>query len=187
MSEGRPVENTKPADAVGRVLETLARAAAVAGGLVLTAAMIVTVVSVIGRAFANVAIGIPGLGWVGPIPGDYEIVELAAAIGVGAFLPICQMRAGHVLVDLFFANSGRRALSAFSAIANLLFAVVGGVIVWRLWLGALSKFQYQESTMILQVNLGWGYLALAISFALASLCAAYLLVRDTATAVKAQA
>jgi TRAP-type C4-dicarboxylate transport system permease small subunit len=180
MSEGLPVRDEMPADAVGRVLEMLARASAIFGGLVLTAAMVMTVLSVIGRALLNVAGGIPGFGWMGPVPGDYEIVELAAAVGVAAFLPICQMRGGHVLVDMFFAGSGPRVLSGFSALGNLLFAVAGGVIVWRLYLGTISKFQYQESSMVLQIPVGWGYLGLTVFFALAVLCAIYLFVRNVA-------
>jgi TRAP-type C4-dicarboxylate transport system permease small subunit len=177
MGEVRPTNSTAAGDAVERLLEVLARAAAIFGGVVLTAAMIATVISVIGRALVPVLGNVPGFGWMGPIPGDYEIVEIAAAIAVAAFLPICQLRGGHVLVDLFFARSSRRALAGFAAFGHLLFAAVGGVITWRLYLAMLSKFQYQESSMILQINLGWGYLALAVFFGLASICAAYLFVR----------
>ncbi len=186
MSEPVPADGAAPADPAGRALELLARAAAVLGGTVLSAAMIVTVVSVIGRALARTASGIPGLGWVGPVPGDYELVEMAAAVGVAAFLPICQMRGGHVIVDLFFARSGPRARRGFSAMANLLFAIAGAVIVWRLYLGTLSKFQYQESTMVLQINVGWGYLGLTVFFALAVICAAYLFIRDVVAIARHQ-
>jgi TRAP-type C4-dicarboxylate transport system permease small subunit len=185
MSEGLPVRDDMPADATGRVLELLARASAIFGGLVLTAAMLMTVLSVIGRALVNVVGGVPGFGWMGPVPGDYEIVELAAAVGVAAFLPMCQMRGGHVLVDMFFARSGPRALSGFSALSNLLFVIAGGVIVWRLYLGTISKFQYQESSMVLQIPVGWGYLGLTIFFAIAVLCAIYLLIRDVGAMMQA--
>lgn len=178
MREGLPRDAAVPRDAIGRVLEALARASAVFGGVVLTGAMIVTVISVIGRALVNVLGNVPGFGWMGPVPGDYEIVEMAAAIGVAAFLPICQMRAGHVLVDMFFARSGPRVLHGFSALGNFLFAAAGAVIVWRLYLGTISKFQYQESSMVLQIAVGWGYLGLTVFFALAVLCAIYLFVRD---------
>jgi hypothetical protein len=50
----------------------------------------------------------------------------------------------------------------------------------------LSKFQYQESSMILQINLGWGYLALAIFFGLASICAVYLFIRQTGDMLKSR-
>jgi hypothetical protein len=125
MSEGRPTNPDGAADPIGRMLESLARASAVFGGLVLTAAMVATVVSVIGRALVGVLGNVPGFGWMGPIPGDYEIVEIGAAMAVAAFLPICQLRGGHVIVDLFFAKSGRRALAGFAAFGNLLFAAVG--------------------------------------------------------------
>jgi len=182
MGAGAPLAT----DPAGRVLEIAARAAAVFGGLVLTFAMLVTVVSVIGRTLLPLGGFVPGLGWLGPVPGDYEIVEIGAAVAVAAFLPICQLRGGHVIVDLFFSGAGPRALAFFSLIGNLLFAVVGAIITWRLYLGALSKFQYQESSMILGIGIGWGYLALTLFFALAVLCAAYLTVRDLLTILNAR-
>jgi hypothetical protein len=187
MSEGAPREAIAPTDPVGRTLEFVARACAIFGGLVLTFAMLATVVSIAGRVLVNVIGGLPGFGWVGPIPGDYEIVEIGAAVAVAAFLPICQMRGGHVLVDLLFAKSGPAALAAFSILGNLLFAIVGGIIAWRLYLGAMAKFQYQESSMILGLQIGWGYLALAIFFAIAVLCAVYLVLRDLPLLTRARA
>jgi TRAP-type mannitol/chloroaromatic compound transport system permease small subunit len=180
MKEATDAGSTPARDAVGAAIEIAARAAAVFGGLVLTLAMLVTVVSIIGRMLLQIGNLIPGLGWLGPVPGDYEIVEMGAAIAVAASLPMCQLRGGHVIVDLFFSGSGPRALAFFSFLGNLLFAIVGAVIVWRLYLGAMSKFQYHESTMILGIEVGWGYLALSVFFGLAVLCAAYLAIRDLA-------
>ena len=50
---------------------TLARIMALAGGLVLTALIIVTVISVTGRAFVFAGLG--------PIPGDFELMEAGTA------------------------------------------------------------------------------------------------------------
>jgi hypothetical protein len=187
MSEGAPRGAIVPTDPVGRALEFVARACAIFGGLVLTFAMLATVVSIAGRVLVNVVGGLPGFGWVGPIPGDYEIVEIGAAVAVGAFLPICQMRGGHVLVDLLFSGAPPSTLAIFSILGNFLFAVVGGIIAWRLYLGALAKFQYQESSMILGMQIGWGYLALAVFFAVATICAIYLVVRELPVLVRARA
>jgi TRAP-type mannitol/chloroaromatic compound transport system permease small subunit len=186
MKEAGGAGDAHATDPVGVALEIGARAAAVFGGLVLTFAMLVTVVSIIGRALLQVGNFVPGLGWLGPVPGDYEIVEMGAAVAVAAFLPICQLRGGHVIVDLLFSDADPRALASFALLGNLLFAIVGAVIAWRLYLGAMSKFQYNESSMILGIGIGWGYLGLTVFFALAVLCAAYLVVRDLQAILRAR-
>ena len=63
-------------DPVGRVLARLARIFVIIGGICLTAAGLLTVVSVMGRYFIN-----------SPIPGDFELVEMACAVAVFSFLP----------------------------------------------------------------------------------------------------
>lgn len=186
MREAGVTGTSEITDPVGRLLEGLARLSAVIGGLVLTFAMVVTVISIFGRALVQLGHIVPWLGWLGPVPGDFEIVEIGAAVAVAAFLPICQLRSGHVIVDLLFSKSSERTLAVFSLVGNLLFAIVGAAITWRLYLGALSKFRYQESSMILQIQLGWGYLALTIFFALAVACACYLVTRQFQTIVKAK-
>ena len=74
-------------DPMGRVLTRLARIFVIIGGICLTAAGLLTVVSVMGRYFIN-----------SPIPGDFELVEMACAVAVFSFLPYCQLRKGNVLV-----------------------------------------------------------------------------------------
>ncbi len=53
-------------DPMGRVLTRLARIFVIIGGICLTVAGLLTVVSVMGRYFIN-----------SPIPGDFELVEMA--------------------------------------------------------------------------------------------------------------
>ena len=54
-----------------------------------------TVVSIVGRASLTWA-------WVlGPVPGDFELVEVGTGFAVFAFLPWCQLKRGHATVDLF--------------------------------------------------------------------------------------
>ncbi len=37
----------------------------------------------------------------GGVAGDFEIVQMLTALGVFAFLPLCQLRRGHIFVDTF--------------------------------------------------------------------------------------
>ncbi|MEM6311833.1 MAG: hypothetical protein AAF754_17515, partial [Pseudomonadota bacterium] len=77
-----------------RLMDRLARVLAYLGGIVLTAIAIMTVISTIGRAFVGLQIGL------GPIPGDFELVEAGTAVAIFCFMGWCQLNQGHVTVDV---------------------------------------------------------------------------------------
>ena len=92
-----------------------ARLMAICGGLVLTVLIVLICISVIGRSLNGLLHGwigalVPGVSaWaldlgVGPINGDFELVEAGVAFAIFAFLPLCQISAGHASVDIFTAK-----------------------------------------------------------------------------------
>ncbi|MEK9732870.1 MAG: TRAP transporter small permease [Paracoccaceae bacterium] len=99
------------------------------GGAVLTALAFMTVLSTIGRAFVGLQIGL------GPIPGDFELVEAGTAVSVFCFMSWCQLNQGHVTVDIFTNQFGQRANALLILIGNSLIFIVAFVIAWRLWMG----------------------------------------------------
>jgi TRAP-type C4-dicarboxylate transport system permease small subunit len=149
---------------VGFWIGWLARLLAILGGLVLIAIVALTVLSVSGRALLQFGLG--------PIPGDFELVEAGSAFAVFSFLAWAQFRRGHVTVDLFVQRLGPRGLAALSLIANVLMTVAALVIAWRLGLGLQDKKLYQETTFILRLPVWWSYAASLVgawAFALVSL------------------
>jgi TRAP-type C4-dicarboxylate transport system permease small subunit len=118
----------------GRVLNALCRLLALGGGLVLVAAALVTVASVIGRFFLFAGLG--------PVRGDFELVEVSCAIAIFAFLPWCQLNRGHVTVDVLVDRMPARMKAAFGLLGDLAIAIVSGLILWRLYLGFGEKFPY---------------------------------------------
>jgi TRAP-type C4-dicarboxylate transport system permease small subunit len=127
----------------------LARWTAIVGGLVLVALVLMVVASVAGRAMI-------GLG-LGPVPGDFELVEVGVGIAIFFFLPWCYLRGGHATVDLLYMhmpNGFRKAVDIFSDLAMLL---VWLVLTWKLWEGMVEKKQYMETTFILQMPIWWAY------------------------------
>jgi TRAP-type C4-dicarboxylate transport system permease small subunit len=144
-----------PADPVGVVLFGLCRALALAGGLVLIAMTLMSLVSIVGRAvFAH------------PLPGDYELVQLGCAVSVAAFLPFCQMRGGHVLVDFFTANARFAVRAALDALGAVLLGIAATVITWRLAVGASSLQEANDQTTILAIPTWWAVALMVPSFAL---------------------
>jgi TRAP-type C4-dicarboxylate transport system permease small subunit len=145
----------------------LAKALAIAGGLVLIAITIITVVSITGRAFL----------WAGlrPIPGDFELVEVGVGFAVFAFLPWCQLRRAHATVDVFTAFFPERVNRVIDFLAELLMTVVIVVIAWRLWYGLQDKIRFRETTFILQFPVWWGFALAMVAAAIAVVVSIYML------------
>lgn len=134
------------------LLYRAARGFAVFGGFALVAAMLVTVASVV----MNDAFG-------KPILGDTEIVELLMGVAVTAFMPWCQMRGANVIVDFFTAKAPQRVRDTLDACAHVLFALVVGVLTWRLLEGTLSQYERERVSMFLKLPQWWGYAAASVA------------------------
>jgi TRAP-type C4-dicarboxylate transport system permease small subunit len=127
----------------------LAQGCALAGGVVLSTLILMTCLSIIGRAFSSFGFG--------PVPGDFELVEAGIALAVFCFLPWCQLHGGHATVDLFTSGlsaSKNRVLLAFWEVVA---ALVMALLAWRLLIGALAKAKNGETTLLLQFPLWWAF------------------------------
>ncbi|WBU64204.1 TRAP transporter small permease [Paracoccus aerodenitrificans] len=121
-------------------LLTICRWVATFGGLVLMAVMLMTVASVTRR-------GVFGA----PIPGDYEIVEMASAVVIACFLPWCQATGGNVLVDFFTMKAGPRVNHMLEAFGDLIYLLIGALLLWRMWFGVSEFRGYGEQSMVLGI------------------------------------
>ena len=120
--------------ATGRVLTRLARGLAYFGGVILAGIALMTVASITGRALVWAGLG--------PITGDFELVEAGCAVAVFAFLPWCQLNRGHVTVDIFVQNLPSRVFAILGFIGDILVALAAIVIGWRFYLGFGEKYPY---------------------------------------------
>ncbi len=161
MSEPH-VLRRRPASRVGRVLLGATRALALAGGLVLVAMTLMSLASVAGRAL-----------FTQPIPGDYELIQVGCAVAVAAFLPFCQMRGGHVLVDFFTVNVRPGIRAALDTLGGLLVGIAGAVFTWRLTVGAIGLRLANDQTTILELPTWYPVALMVPSFALFSLAGFY--------------
>lgn len=134
-------------DRIGMVLNALSRWLAYFGGTVLTAIALMTVVSIIGRALTGFGLG--------PIKGDFELVEIGSAVAIFSFLPWCQLNQGHVTVDILAGRFSSRIQQLLQVIGNLTIAMIAIVITWRLWKGMGERVTWFEQS--LRDTLGFGY------------------------------
>ena len=133
---------------IGAMLDRASRIAALVGGFLLAGVMSMTVISVVGRYLFSA-----------PIPGDYEITELACAVAVFAFLPWCHASNGNIVVEFFTRAMSTRRKALLDAMHNVLFTLVALLISWRLFVGGMQKFIDGETTLFLGIPLYWAYFA----------------------------
>ena len=131
---------------IGARLEQLARLVAIAGGALLAGVVLMTVISVLGRYLFNA-----------PIPGDYELTELACGIAVFAFFPYCHARNGNIVVEFFTGGLPARHRTALDTLHNVVFTLVVGLITWRLFVGGMHKLEDGETTLFLGIPIHWAY------------------------------
>jgi hypothetical protein len=158
---------------------------AILGGLVLTLLIVLVCVSVFGRTMNGFLHGTgaeiaPGLAqWlldmgVGPINGDFELVEAGIAFSIFAFLPLCHLSGGHATVDIFTSKLPDRANRFLKMVIEAVFAAVLVMIALRLYAGMMSKLSYGETTFLLQFPIWWAYATSLFGAIVAAIVSVYI-------------
>ena len=167
------------------LVDRLARLFALLGGAVLTALIAMVCASIVGRTLNGLLHAdalqttVPGLAnWllglgIGPILGDFEIVEAGMAFAIFAFLPICQWRGAHASVDIFTAALPRGVNRSLRLLTEIVFAAVLVLLAWYLTLGGLSKLRSGQTTLLLEFPVWWSYAASIVALWVAALVGVY--------------
>jgi len=148
------------------VISRLAGLLALAGGAVLLATATLTTASVLRRWLTSQ-----------PIAGDFELAALGAGIAVAGFLALGTLRGANILVDTFTTWLPAPVTRAVDAFWTLVWALVAGVLAWRLTLGALETRANGTNTMVLAIPTWWAILLCAAGFAATALAALRVAVR----------
>lgn len=169
-----------------RFMDRLARLFALLGGIVLSTLIVMTCLSIIGRSMnamlhSDLLQGaVPGLAsallatGVGPINGDFELVEAGMAFTIFAFLPLCQLRGAHASVDIFTQMLPIGFNRILRALIEAIFAAVLVIIAWELSQGMLSKQRSGQTTFLLAFPLWWAYALSLTGAVVAAVVAVYL-------------
>jgi TRAP-type C4-dicarboxylate transport system permease small subunit len=134
------------------------------GALVLGVLAVVSVASIAGRAMIPLGLG--------PVPGDFELVEAGTALAVFCFLPWCHLQGGHAVVDLLWSAYPPAMRRVLGVLTDTLMLVVWVVLTWRMGVAMLEYRANAETTFILQMPVWWGYAASMVPAVLG--CFAYL-------------
>jgi len=134
------------------LVERLSGAIAVLGGVLSLSVALLVVASVLGRWLFRA-----------PINGDFEMVQMATAIAVFAFLPYCQAHRGNIVVDTFTSRLPARINALIDGFWDLVYAGMMGLLTACLATGTVEHYRSGQTTMLLQLAV-WP--AIAVSAAL---------------------
>ena len=162
---------------ISRAIALLARILAVLGGICLSALIVMTCTSVTGRALIPLGLG--------PIPGDFELVEAGMVFTVFAFLPWCHLQRGNVAVEIFTMGLGKGPNRLIDAVADTMMLAFAVLITWRHYLGMLDKQAYSETTFILQFPIWWAYAVGLVGAVIFVIVATYCFIRSWAALLTA--
>tara|TARA_R110002049_G_scaffold44333_3_gene129798 strand:- start:34269 stop:34850 length:582 start_codon:yes stop_codon:yes gene_type:complete len=171
-----------------RAIQTLARGTALVGGLVLLLLIVITALSITGRALNKLMHGdffsekMTGLAQfvldlgVGEINGNYEMLEAGVAFAIFSFLPICQLYGAHASVDIFTSFLPARVNRWIVAFWETVLTLVILLIIWRLYEGMQRYLGNGETTFFLQFPVWWSYAASFAAGVVACITAVYCVV-----------
>lgn len=128
-----------------RATYALAHALVAFGGFCLVIACVLTAASIAGALTIR------------PLPGEIEVVEILCGLAVFAFLPYCQLKRGHVGVDILISAFGPKAMNWTQLIGDVIIAVLIGLVTWRHLIGTLDKLGNGETTPLLLFPVWWGF------------------------------
>jgi TRAP-type C4-dicarboxylate transport system permease small subunit len=157
----------------GRMLFRVCQAAAVAGALVFTALVVMSVVSITGRKL-----------WSAPVPGDVELLQLCSSFAAATFFAYCHMNRGDVKVDFFTDSLPLRGVHSLDAVGSVLVGMFGALIAWRTGAGAAMLQAAGETSMILGLPLWIGQALMVPGFVLLALAGFYMSVWHIRRAVR---
>ena len=152
----------RPNNKFGRILHLISRYFAIFGGFVLLTAALISIFSIFGRVVFS-----------SPVLGDFELVEIACAVAIGSFLPLCHLKEGNVIVDFITAKLSKNKINLLDSLSSLIFGLVALFFSSRMILGAKDMYLYQEETMLLAFPIWIPFIPVIASFFLLTICCFY--------------
>ena len=150
----------------------LSLALAIAGGLALVFITLMTVLSISGRALVWAGLG--------PVPGDFELVEAMTGFAVFSFLAWCHLNRDHASVEILTATFPASVNRVLDVVIDALMLLVAVVLAYQHWLGTLDKLAYGETSFILRFPIWWAYAFGLIGAVVFVLVAVYCLIASVA-------
>jgi len=169
------------------------------GGAMLVLLVLLTCASIAGRELNGVLFWLIDAGWfvgaaqwlidhgIGPIDGDFELIEAGVAFAIFAFLPLCQITGSHASVDIFTTSMSPRVNRVLRMVTEVVFAAVLVLIAVQLFAGMQSKLRTGQTTFLLQFPIWWAYALSLFGAVIAAIVGVYLALVRVAEMLKGRA
>jgi len=138
-----------------RLLTSLANLCAVLAGALITLITLITCGNLILRNTTGDSMA-----------GAFEITAMSTGAAIALFMPLSQVRQGHIIVDFFTNNLSDAANGKLDKLGAFVLAMVFGLLAWRTTLGGLSAFNSGSQTMLMGLPEWIVYAAMVPPFAL---------------------
>ena len=107
----------------------------------------------------------------GGLKGDFEIVEFGAGMAAFLFLPYCQLRSSHVMVDLFSFWMPQAGQKRLDQLWELVFAAAWSLVAWRLYLGGAEMLHYGDRSILLRMPMWFVFVPAVLATAFSAIVA----------------
>ncbi len=135
----------------GRLARVLDGLLGLVAAVLLFAMMALTFADVTGRYVFN-----------NPVPGAFEMTEVAMGVLIFAGLPLISARDGHIAVNIADGLMSGRALRLRAFLLDLLIAACNGVLAWVLWEKGMQLVGYGDASPYLGIPIGPVMMAMAV-------------------------
>ena len=140
-----------------RILQTLANLCAILAGLLLTVITLITCGNLILRNTTGDSMA-----------GAFEMTAVATGAAIALFMPLAQIRQGHIIVDFFTTKLSDATNNKLDKLGAFVLALVFTLLSWRTSLGGMSAFTANSQTMLLCFPEWIVYAAMVPPFALSA-------------------
>ena len=140
-----------------RILQTLANLCAILAGLLLTVITLITCGNLILRNTTGDSMA-----------GAFEMTAVATGAAIALFMPLAQIRQGHIIVDFFTTKLSDATNDKLDKLGAFVLALVFTLLSWRTSLGGMSAFSANSQTMLLGFPEWIVYAAMVPPFALSA-------------------
>ena len=146
-----------------KLLLKIANTLAFCGGAILLLMVFVNVISIIGRIIFGES-----------LVGDFELIEIACAVAIFLFLPLCQLKNGNIVVEAFTLRLTNSNKIILDLIGDFIFAIVALFFSVRMVFGLQDMVKYREETMLLEIPVWIPFVPAVFSFLFLSFICFYM-------------
>lgn len=98
--------------------------------------------------------------------GAFEITAMCTGAAIAMFMPLSQIRQGHIIVDFFTAKCPESLNAMLDRLGALVLSAVFCLLAWRTYLGCVNVYQAHSETQIMGIPEWYVYASMVPAFVL---------------------